>query len=208
MGLASLGGSLLLLLLLTLLSSYPTAGQLPCPRSARANGTRTAGVGTRVVLDCGLEGAEWQFNGRRLSPSRWQALNATAVVLNSTQLKDTGSYACLRNGTVELNFRLVIEEVPRMPAPSCIVKSYLSPIRCEWSSPELGRWTKCLLSSRMSYQEKPSLKTCKFYTGKKVCVCMLAHKEGAHERYHIRLAVYNGVGCTVGAEKTFNFENL
>ncbi|XP_072346707.1 interleukin-6 receptor subunit alpha-like [Scyliorhinus torazame] len=196
------------LLLLALFACCSVTGEGTCPPTALANGTRVAGVGACVVLYCGQEATEWRLNNKRLSPSRGQVINATTLILSSTQLRDTGNYACVRNGTTVYSVRLVIQEVPRRPTPSCILKSYLSPIRCEWSSQELGRWTRCTLSFRVRFMDPPSSKACKFYTGKRVCVCMLAHKEGEHENHFISMTVSNGAGCAISNEKMFTFENL
>ncbi|XP_067878745.1 interleukin-6 receptor subunit alpha-like isoform X2 [Heterodontus francisci] len=170
-----------------------------------------ARVGAQVVIDCGpegTEGTEWRFNNKVLRPSRRQGVNATRLILNSAQSSDTGNYLCLSNGTKMSAVRLVVQEAPRTPTLNCFLKSYLSPIRCEWHSEELNRFTRCTLSVRSSLQAESSLKRCKFYTGKKVCVCMFPHEEGELDHYYITVAVSNGVGCVASKEKMFTSDGL
>ncbi|XP_067832124.1 interleukin-6 receptor subunit alpha-like [Heptranchias perlo] len=199
---------------IALLTCCSAAGKNVCPQTAITSGIQMARIGAQVNIDCGPGGtngpstAEWKFNGRLLSSTHRYTINNTKLIFNPVQSKDTGNYVCLRNGTKAVSVRLLVGDVPRTPTLSCYLKSYLTPIRCEWPSKELNRMTKCILSFRTSLQHNSTLKPCKFFTGKKVCVCMMPHGEAEYEHYFISLTVSNGIGCRSSKEKMFTFDDL
>ncbi|XP_051901853.1 interleukin-6 receptor subunit alpha-like [Pristis pectinata] len=171
----------------------------------------TSQIGGQVDISCGAgdqEGTEWRFNNRVLGARHLSGVNGSRLTLEDVRVKDTGTYTCLRNGTKVKGVRLLVGEPPKTPNLSCLLKSYLRPITCQWHSRELKRLTKCILSYRTSLQQNVTLKPCKFYTSRQVCVCMVPHTEGEYEHYFIALAVSNGISCSRSKERMFTFDSL
>ncbi|XP_062888708.1 interleukin-6 receptor subunit alpha-like isoform X1 [Mobula hypostoma] len=202
-----------LLTLLALLSCCPMSAQDLCPLTVPLPGTVTSQVGGRAHLSCGpgpgdqVE-TEWRFRNKVLRPGRHRTLNGSRLILEPIEAKNAGIYTCFRNGTKVKSVRLLVGEPPKTPTTLCLLKSYLSPIRCEWQSMELKSLTKCNVLYRTSFLKNATLKLCKFYTGPRVCVCTVPHREGEYEHHYIRLAVSNGFGCAYSKEKMFSFDSL
>ncbi|XP_059834671.1 interleukin-6 receptor subunit alpha-like [Hypanus sabinus] len=199
------------LLSLALLICCPTSAQDQCPLTVSDPNTVTSQVGGRVDLSCGPDAqveTEWRFRSKVLRLGHHCGLNGSRLILESVQAKNAGPYTCFRNGTRVKSVRLLVGEPPKTPTIVCLLKSYLSPIRCQWQSMELKRLTKCYLFYRTSLLKTASLKPCKFYTGSRACVCTAPHKEGEYEHYFISLAVSNGFGCSQSKERMFTFDGL
>ncbi|KAM9685969.1 interleukin-6 receptor subunit alpha isoform 1-T1 [Trichechus inunguis] len=207
-------------LLAALLSTVgPALTPGACPALEVASDVLTSLPGANVTLTCpGVEPGEngsvhWAFRSQAVgSPhSRWTSVG-TRLLLRSVQLSDSGNYSCFQDSRPAGTTHLLVEAPPEKPHISCVQKSPISSVWCEWSprgtpSPT----TKAVLLVRVSSPKslvRDFQEPCQYSQESRKFSCQLKVPEGDSSLYMVSLCVANSVGRNSSGTQTFEGLNI
>ncbi|OWK04773.1 IL6R [Cervus elaphus hippelaphus] len=198
-------------LLTALLAASGTALALEgCPALEVASDVLTSVPGASVTLTCPGGGPEdngtvhWVLRNQMTGLHHGRPAGVgRRLLLQSVQLSDSGNYSCYREGHPAGSVRLVVDVPPEKPQLSCVQKSPLSKVNCEWSPrspPSLT--TKAVLLVRKipvrDFQEP-----CQYSPEAQRFSCQLAVPEGDSSLYVVSLCVANSAGNKSSSPLTF-----
>uniref|UniRef100_V9KSL7 Interleukin-6 receptor subunit alpha-like protein n=1 Tax=Callorhinchus milii TaxID=7868 RepID=V9KSL7_CALMI len=200
------------LFLLTLHLSPLRARDSYCPTTDIPNNMCVVVLGFGVILRCGgKDEAEnetrgnvtWERNRKHLQGGGRWVRNGDMMRLESAQVSDTAAYRCLRDGHFVRSIRLLVAERPETPRVKCSVRSYTSPVRCEWSSGTFTRYSRCQLTVRKSLGGALTVVQCRLYTSRSRCVCLIPWEDEILSLLYVRLYVNNSLDCEASTERSF-----
>ncbi|XP_012514352.1 PREDICTED: interleukin-6 receptor subunit alpha isoform X2 [Propithecus coquereli] len=128
------------------------------------------------------------------------------LLLRSVQLSDSGNYTCYRAGHPAGSVRLLVDVPPEEPQISCLRKSPLSNVVCEWgprSPPSLTTKAVLLVKKFLYSPVEEFLVPCQYSQESQKFSCQLVVPEGDNSFHVVSLCVASSVGSKSSSSHTF-----